>query len=176
MSDLIVRRLQGILLLLGITGVTGLLLFLAYLPIDEARTSLREAQSQVERFRQELSQESGTTAVDVSELIRPTAASAVALQIQRVLVDLSAAAGLAQQELRALPEEELTRDIIRLSFGLVMTGDLGQWTEFMQQLSRQKPALLVDRVTMLAGPDHRGDFSMRIEMRLSAYAREPRRE
>lgn len=173
MTSLRMRRLQGLGLFLGIGMIVSGALFLAYVPVEEARIALREAEAQIERFRESLSRDRQVTPIDVSALIRPVTPAAGALQVQRALVDLIGVAGLSQQELRVLPEGALERGVSQLSFSLVLGGDLDQWTKFMRELGKLKPAVLVDRITLVAGSAHRGDLAMRIEMQLSAYVREP---
>lgn len=172
MTGLAMRRLQGSLVLVAIGAIAAVLLYFAYAPVRDAQASVAEAQEQVARFHASVSRDRVGAAVDVSELIRPSGAAASTLRVQRALVDLVQLAGLAQQELRALPERKLERGIVQLSYGLVLTGDLDQWTKFMQELAKQKPAILVDKVTLVAGSAHRGDLAMRIEMQVSAYAME----
>lgn len=172
MTNLAVRRIQGSSVLIAIGAIVTALLYFAYAPIRDAEASLVEAQEQVARFQASVSKDRSGAAVDVSGLIRPSGPAASTLRVQRSLVDLVQLAGLAQQELRALPEQKLDRGIVQLSYGLVLTGDLDQWTRFMQELSRQKPAILVDKVVLAGGSAHRADIAMRIEMQVSAYTME----
>lgn len=170
MRQQLIKRLQGIALLATICVAAGGALVAAYLPIMEAREGIADARDRIERFQASLSRDRLAKTVDVSDVIHPDGPTAASLVVQRILVDICQASGLAQKELRTHPERKLDRGIVQQPFGLVVTGDLDHWTLFMKELSTRRPAVFVDGVTFLIGSAHRGDIAMTIEMQLSSYA------
>jgi hypothetical protein len=170
MSDHMLKRLQGIgiLLLFGLAGVVAIAL--ACLPIAEAYDASVEARDQVERFEAALARDSQVQAIDTTTVIHTTGSSATSLGAQRAIVDLVQAAGLTQQQLNSLPTRTLERSVVQHAYRVQLTGDLDQLVRFFGELAKRKPVIFVDNLTLAIGSAHRGDLAMSVEIQLSAYA------
>jgi len=93
----LIKRLQGIALLATICVAAGGALVAAYLPIMEAREGIADARDRIERFQASLSRDRLAKTVDVSDVIHPDGPTAASLVVQRILVDICQASGLAQK-------------------------------------------------------------------------------